>query len=525
MDCSPLHQEFYALLAYHIPMLILHDDRPVTQLPAGVEGPMPPDAAGSAEQVSTRTKVRDRLALAEQGQWNILVARLAAVHKEIEQRPEISHNPPSFRKTCELACNKATGRCFRAAAQLLTSPTAPPICIGTFNLTKALFPTAVLNAQCAAEWHDATTRIKNLPLSSLPDITLKAVTHRLFRIRAGAQPGCSRSRNSHLAQTLQAPWGAQAMHGWTQRWAHGRVPCVVASIWTLGHVKALGKAAGGVRPITLFEAPLKLTTGVVLDSQKNNTVKALVPEQFGAMLSCGAEQMVHILRTLSCLHPPDSMVFASTDVKNAFGNASRSLVVASVCQHLPAFAHIILPLWGSCPITLHMPVGYLDFESFKVVDGMFQGECLSTAFFCFLLKYAIIHFRKKLAESPHLAGLKIHILAYVDDAVVVCPKDHFAEVWALWVQSLGVFRLPVVPHNAALGSRAPSLSMKPSHASPSNRSVACPSWARLPKVTLHPFSRPRLMAQPLSSTPSRQQPCPARRGTTLRKSSLLRCRL
>ena len=82
--------------------------------------------------------------------------------------------------------------------------------------------------------------------------------------------------------------GVQAMHGWTQRWAEGRVPKTVASVWTLGHVKALGKPSGGVRPITLFEAPLKLATGVVLDSQKDSTVRAPVPEQFGAMLSCGA---------------------------------------------------------------------------------------------------------------------------------------------------------------------------------------------------------------------------------------------
>ena len=213
MECSPLHQEFYALLAYHMPMLILHDDRPVTQLPAGAEGPIPPDAAGSAEHVSTRTKVRDRLALAEQGQWNLLVAKLAAVHREIAQRPEISHTPPSFRKTCELAFSKAAGRCFRAAAQLLTAPTAPPISIGTFNLAKVLFPTAALNAECKAEWEAAITSIKNLPFASLPTISLKAVTHRLLRIRAGAQPGCSRSRNSHLTHVLQAPWGAQAMHG------------------------------------------------------------------------------------------------------------------------------------------------------------------------------------------------------------------------------------------------------------------------------------------------------------------------
>jgi hypothetical protein len=65
MDCSELHQEFYALLAFHLPMLILHDCRPLSPMPIGAGGPRPPDAAGSSEQVSTRTKVKDRLALAE----------------------------------------------------------------------------------------------------------------------------------------------------------------------------------------------------------------------------------------------------------------------------------------------------------------------------------------------------------------------------------------------------------------------------------------------------------------------------
>ena len=251
MDCSDHRQEFYSLLPYHLPMLILHDNRPLCQLPAGPEGPRPPDAAGSAEQVSTRTKVKDRLTLAEQGNWDILAQRLAAAHHEISQRPEISHTPPSFLKTCELACSKATRRCFRAAAQLLTAPTAPPTSISTFNITKLLFPTEALSEHDSLEWNKALARIKNLPLATLPTITTKAVTHRLMRIRAGAQPGCSRSRNSHLSHVLLAPWGAQAMHGWTQRWAEGRVPKIVASIWTLGQVKALGKPTGGVRPITL----------------------------------------------------------------------------------------------------------------------------------------------------------------------------------------------------------------------------------------------------------------------------------
>ena len=319
----------------------------------------------------TRKRVRDRLALAEQGHWDILVQQLAQTYRSRAARSPGPLTSPSFQKLCELACAKAAGRCFRAAARLLTVTNCPPISSQTFDLTKALFLTSPLTFLENQQWQASLKRINALPASTLPTITQKAVAHRLLRIRAGAQPGCSRSRNSHLSLVLQAPWGIIAMHGWVQKWAHGKVPPLVSAIWTSGHVKALGKSSPGVRPITLFEAPLKLATGVVLDSQKARTVKALVPHQFGAMLSCGAEQMVHLLRTLSSLYPPNSMVFASTDVKNAFGNASRALVVDSICLQMPAFAHILRPLWGHKNSTLYMPAGQQLFDSF---DGNVPGR-------------------------------------------------------------------------------------------------------------------------------------------------------
>ena len=102
-----------------------------------------------------------------------------------------------------------------------------------------------------------------------------------------------------------------------------------------------------------LEAPLKLAAGVVLDSQKDSTIRALVLEQFGAMLSCGAEQMVHILRTLSSLHPPDSMVFASTDVKKCIWEriphlGNQQCVQASSClcsHHTPSLG--LMPHYSS----------------------------------------------------------------------------------------------------------------------------------------------------------------------------------
>ena len=139
MDCSPDHQRFYSLLCYTLPLLILHDDRATNDVPGNLPAP-----DTSAELVCTRKRVRDRLALAEQGHWDILVQQLAQTYRSRAARTPSPLISPSFQKLCELACAKAAGRCFRAAAQLLTVTNCPPISRQTFDLTKALFLTTPL---------------------------------------------------------------------------------------------------------------------------------------------------------------------------------------------------------------------------------------------------------------------------------------------------------------------------------------------------------------------------------------------
>ena len=92
------------------------------------------------------------------------------------------------------------------------------------------------------------------------------------------------------------------------------MPLEVARIWIQGHVKAMGKPdSNGVRPI-----PYKLATGVLLDLKRTHVSKVLQPHQFGAMLSCGAEQATLVARTLAANAPPDELVFFNTDLRNAF---------------------------------------------------------------------------------------------------------------------------------------------------------------------------------------------------------------
>lgn len=130
---------------------------------------------------------------------------------------------------------------------------------------------------------------------------------------------------------------------WCEDWANGKMPQVVVDIWLQGHVKALGKPdSDGVRPISLLEAPYKLATGVLLDLKKHHIAKVLRPHQFGAMLSCGAEQATLVARTVAADAPPDSLVFFNTDLKNAFGNVPRRFVLLAVAEFCPEWLPILL---------------------------------------------------------------------------------------------------------------------------------------------------------------------------------------
>ena len=174
----------------------------------------------------------------------------------------------TLKKKYELFCKKVLGQCFKAATSILEQNNTPPDSQATFEGVKELFVSDLTGDQ-ATELQQAFDEAEKMAWNLHPKhhtkVLPKHVVHRLHRIRNVAQPGLSRARNSHLKCLIKHPLGILALTAWCQDWICGRVPLCVATIWMRGHVKALGKAAGGIRPISLFEAPYKLATGVMLD--------------------------------------------------------------------------------------------------------------------------------------------------------------------------------------------------------------------------------------------------------------------
>lgn len=421
LDCSPQRVQLFTLLLYHLPMLLLYDYR-VQEQPEAETAEVPP---------TVRKCILDRLAAAESGNWIQLVEDLHVVSQRATSRQASAERRGlSSMRRFELAYAKAAGRCYRAATDLMVQDTCPPESMETSAKVKSLF---VVDRSLHEQQQFLIQLDKARKLAAQEHIAVqpRLVSKRLSSIRPAAQPGLSRSRNSHLSTLLHVPIGVQALTCWCEDWANGRVTHEVAEVWLQGHVKALGKPESS--PITLFEAPYTLATGVMLDMKRKDIAKVLQPHQFGAMLSCGAEQATLLARTLVADAPPDSLVFFGTDLKNAFGNVPRKFVLEAVAEFCPLWLPLILASWQTNQTTLWVPVGLGESDNFGVVDGVFQGECLSSALFCLILKLVIRHFYRTLAANhvPLSDAEATHVIAYIDDCMLVVPKHYAPLAWKL----------------------------------------------------------------------------------------------
>lgn len=201
LQCSLEHIELFALIAYHLPLLLLYDARVQPQ----------PEEENAEAPPSVRRVILDRLTLAEDGNWAQLVEDLIAISGAAAKRQsQAERRGLSYQRRFELACSKAVGRCYRAAADLLVQDTCPPESLETLEKVVQLFITD-LTQEHMQEYLRVVSQMRGVASKHWVRITPKLVSKRLSSIRPAAQPGLSRSRNSHLSTLLQVPIGVQAL--------------------------------------------------------------------------------------------------------------------------------------------------------------------------------------------------------------------------------------------------------------------------------------------------------------------------
>ena len=427
VDKSESVSQFYTLLFQKITVLILFNQKHTTS---------------DSGDVSDRTTVHERLTMAETGQWVPLIHELLCALQTV--KPIRATAAETWKSKCHRAVDASLGGSWSLAFRALQTDTCPPRTPDTFNKVVATFITKPLPAHPSSQLKALCTKILGSSgRRNAAKLTFKHVDKRLRSIKSMAQPGSSKTKNVHLLNLAKSPWGHQLIHMWASLWISGKVPEHIVKLWSVGLVTPLGKKSGnGVRPITLFETAFKLATGLALDLHKSLIIKAVGAYQYGALLASGADRMIYNLRSLATASP--DLLFVATDVKNAFGTVPRILALKALLKHAPALAPIMANIWLPGETSILAPFNDEQYKQFQAAEGVFQGECLSTAVFCIFLREVLDSFLLKCKEQGiPLPEKSITICAYVDDVVLVVPPDLLTQVWPIFVQTLADFNLVV----------------------------------------------------------------------------------
>ena len=407
-----------SLFAKWLPLLLLH---------------ISPDTDSQLATSKVRSDLKRRMQLADLGKWHDLINDLleadASARTALDKRSGTSSAVQSRVNKYTAVCKKVQGNCIRSAAQILTGAGQPPANHDTFDAICKLF---VCSEQPDAQAPLVQSCLDSMRVSSGWSPNLRQLTRRVANLRNGAQPGPSKCRNTHLKLCLRARWGPPTLLEWSRLWCTGQIPQHMARPFLDGWIAPLSKPGGkGIRPIALFECPLKLATGLLMEHCTPAVAATVAPYQFGIGMPAGAEVMLKTIQAVAAAHP--DLAFGSSDVKNAFGTVFRSAALATASKLQPTITPALAQMWQPGPTCMHAQCSPTEWKSLFVSDGVFQGECLSTAIFCLVMHEAILDFYKRI--GPVLAAC-VFVFAYVDDVVLVFPPSSAAVVWAAWREAL-----------------------------------------------------------------------------------------
>ena len=432
VDKSQTVSTFYTLLFQHITILTLYNDEHINK-----------DAVQEAEAPSTRAKIAERLKMAETGQWVPLIEQLLT-RLQTTKPTTATSSSAKWKSQCTRAVHASLAGSWKLAFRALHTEASPPKTPETFGKVKNTFVLTHLANTTAHDLEELCKQtLKGGSTLSTTGLTNKLVDKRLRSLRSMAQPGACRTKNVHLLSLLKTPWGIQIAKQWALTWIKGKVPTHLVKLWNVGLVTPLGKKSGnGVRPITLFETAFKLATGLALDLNRAVIIKAVGVYQYGALMPSGADRMVYALRALAKASP--HLAFVATDIKNAFGNVPRALALKALLKHAPSLARIMANIWMAGSTHILAPYSETEFRSIQATEGVFQGECLSTAVFCIFLREVLDTFLLRCLEAGISNPVQtITLCAYVDDVVLVMDPQLFPTVWPIYVQTLKDFGLMV----------------------------------------------------------------------------------
>jgi hypothetical protein len=141
-----------------------------------------------------------------------------------------ANNQPTLAAHYGKILHKIPGGCLRTAKQLILRGQNPIIASPTVVAqTTSKFTLIAPPEHDRTALHQLCTECNNI--NSTPFIPISKVKHRIQSLPAGAAPGRSGTRVSHIQACLRVPGGAKAWHQWAIIWARGKVPHTAIQVW------------------------------------------------------------------------------------------------------------------------------------------------------------------------------------------------------------------------------------------------------------------------------------------------------
>ena len=196
----------------------------------------------------------------------------------------------------------------------------------------------------------------------------------------------------------------------------GDLPPPVAKYFACAAGFLLAKGNDNYRPLGAPSVIYRLIAQILAKAHAGALLDKLAPLQMAVRLSHGADWMFHSVTDHLLRHPTHSSM--SFDFKNAYNTVSRSQILREVKEHCSALLPAaVMILQHDGLVHYQCDDGTIYYQ--KILEGVRQGDPLSTLFFCLALQPVL----QRLTDAH--PGLLVK--AFADDLCATGPVEICAQ--------------------------------------------------------------------------------------------------
>ena len=311
-------------------------------------------------------------------------------------------------KRMKSVISKASHGDISKASQLLFSDASflDPMVEPTRAKVSALFSDTRMSHQQPADEHNTA--------GSPETIKMESVATALQR-SARASAGPSGWHVSCIKALCKLPVNLKRVTEVLNRLLHETLPDDLLSSLQLGSLTTLSKSGGGVRPIVIRDAWLRLLSKSVLQEEQGRMSEHLPPIQAGVGLQGGSELIIHTVRQHLESNQDDCLL--AVDCCNAYGTVFRDAIQKAITSAAAPAGCSLTPRYFSRFVNSTQTVFSSSGFKCRMAEGLIQGDPLSPLLFALALQPVLVSVQESMTQT----SARARIFAYLDDVFIIGP--------------------------------------------------------------------------------------------------------